>query len=233
MEIKQIKTTLPFTDDELDMYFDNIEEYYFHVDLDKSQYRGKQLLTYIYNSGMKANIESNQFSGRLDEILLEYIKTSKIIDIQSLNDIWLDVLMWKVEKKSYENTTSSKYQAFICNFCQKHHDVVEELLAVFSELKGFLLKVAVGDEEAFPDAEDCAKSFKKIGENIVSLRHGICFWKFIGTITDTEKGLCKEFVTDSFDGKKIAYFFFSEFNPLSLLYMARDISNKSKEGLKL
>ena len=84
---KQIWTKIPFSDKELDTYFDDIESYFFHIDLDNSQYGGSKLLTYIYNSGMKANIESNHFSDKLEELLLEYIKTKPLtllhLDLQA------------------------------------------------------------------------------------------------------------------------------------------------------
>ena len=39
-----IEINIPFTEEELDTYFDKIEEYVFVVNVDKSEYQGKALL---------------------------------------------------------------------------------------------------------------------------------------------------------------------------------------------
>lgn len=221
--IKQIWTKIPFSDKELDTYFDDIESYFFHIDLDNSQYGGNKLLTYIYNSGMKANIESNHFSDKLEELLLEYIKTNKIISIQSLNDIWTTILLNRINVKDF-NGNNSEYNNFINFFIEKHRDIVDELLSVSKGLKTFLLNMVISDDDdSLPDEEICTKTFKNVGQNIVSLRNSIIFWDLLAKLETIDDYLYKEFVTDSFDGKKIAYFFFSEFNPLGILYMAKHV----------
>ena len=60
MNEMHVNVSLPFTNDELEKYFDDIESYFFHIDLDRSKYTGHKLLTYIYNSGMRANIQDTQ-----------------------------------------------------------------------------------------------------------------------------------------------------------------------------
>lgn len=219
MELKHIKTTLPFSDEELDTYFDDIESYFFHVHLDNSEYGGHQLLTYIYNSGMKANIESDHFSEKLEELLIEYVKTSKLVNIQSLNDIWITILLNRLGVQEY-NGKDTAYISFIHSFIEKHADIIDELLTVLVALKKFLMVTAISSEEEFPSEENCPHAFKSVGQNIVSLRSSVLFWDFFAKLEDTEDFYYKEFVTDSYDGRKIAYFFFSEFNPLGLLYMA-------------
>lgn len=219
MELKHIKTTLPFTDEELDTYFDDIESYFFHVHLDNSKYGGRQLLTYIYNSGMKANIESDHFSEKLEELLIEYIKTSKLVNIQSLNDIWVTILLNRLGVQEY-NGKDADYISFIRSFIEKHASIVDELLKDLTALKKFLMVTAISDEEDLPSEEKCTHAFNEIGQNIVSLRNSVLFWDFFAKLKDTDEYYYEEFVTNSFDGRKIAYFFFSEFNPLGLLYMA-------------
>ena len=47
--MKTIVTTLPLTDEQLDEYFDDIDQYYFGIDIDNSELEAKNILNYIYN----------------------------------------------------------------------------------------------------------------------------------------------------------------------------------------
>ena len=223
--MEYINTTIPFTDEQLEKYFDDIEAYYFLIDLDNSEYHGKQLLTYIYNSGMNASIVSDKFSDRLEEILVEYITTTKIINVQSLNDIWIDILLYLNEHKSFEN---NDYNKFIKNFITKHDDLVKELNVVLRSLKYFLLTSIMLDEN---EEISSTTQFLSVKHNIVSLRNSIDFWRYLDIIEPDENNVYKEFVDDSFDGKKIAYFFFMEFNQFGIIYMAKNISKEDAEKL--
>ena len=42
-----VETTLPFSDDFLDEYLNNIKNYVFYIDVDNSKIKGKNLLNYI------------------------------------------------------------------------------------------------------------------------------------------------------------------------------------------
>lgn len=223
--MEYINTTIPFTDEQLDKYFDDIEAYYFLIDLDNSEYRGKQLLTYIYNSGMNASIVSDKFSDRLEEILVEYITTTKIVNIQSLNDIWIDILLYLNEHKNFEN---NDYNKFIKNFITKHDNLVKELNAVLRSLKYFLITSIILDEN---EEISSTTQFLSVKHNIVSLRNGIDFWRYLDIIEPDENNVYKEFIDNSFDGKKIAYFFFMEFNPFGIIYMSKNISKEDAEKL--
>ena len=51
-KLEVVEISLPFTEDQLDEYFNNIENYYFIIDFNNSDLSANQMINYIYNSNM-------------------------------------------------------------------------------------------------------------------------------------------------------------------------------------
>lgn len=228
MELTYIKTALPFTDEELDKYFDDIESYFFHVSLEDSKYEGQQLLTYIYNSGMKANLETDKFSEKLEKVLVAYVTTDKIVNIPSMNDVWCAIIQCRVTPDDFGGDTA--FEKFAKEFIEKHTALVDEVVLVLTALKSYLFDRVLADEELVE--RECDKEFKTVGHNIVSLRNAEYFWAILGKLKDGEDYRYKNFARNDFDGVKIGYFFVNEFNPFSLIYMARTASDEDIAELR-
>lgn len=213
---EQLKITIPFTDEELDKYFDDIEDYQFLVDVNGSAFRGKKLLTYIYNSGMSADILVDSFSEKLEELVLAYLQADVLVDIQVLDDICVDILEYFIGKDA---GASKEYEAFIRRFVEKHGDVLEETAIAIESLKTNLMGVAFGEK----DESKADASFEKIGKNIISLRNAEDFWGLAADLEDKniEPRKYKELQDNVFEGKKASWYFLNEFNPISVMYMAR------------
>ena len=90
MDVIEIK--IPFTEEELDKYFDAIEDYIFIVNVDESEYQGKALLNYIYNTSMQCDMKIKDYNENISNLLIEYIQTDKLLSIPALNILWIDIL---------------------------------------------------------------------------------------------------------------------------------------------
>lgn len=208
-----IKVTLPFTEEQLDDYFDTIDQYYFLVNLSESEYGGKALLNYIYNTSMECDIEVNSYNEKLEELLVEYVQTDKLLSIPVLNDIWIDILHNYAVSDQIEDPA---YQRFILLFIQNNRKLVEELALVLSCLKIFLINIVVEDNIDGP-----VKEFELVKNNIISLRNGSNFWPLFLDLDTLNLPYCyyPQFERTVFDGYKISHYFYDEFTPLSLLRM--------------
>lgn len=208
-----IKISLPFTEEQLDDYFDTIDQYYFIVSLSESQYCGKALLNYIYNTGMKCDIEVSSYDQKLEELLIQYLQTDKLLSIPTLNNIWIDILHNYVVCDSINDPA---YQRFILLFIQNNRLLIEEIVQVLYSLKIFLINIAVED-----NIHGDTKEFNLVKNNIISLRNGDNFWFLLVELDSLNLSYCyyPQFEKTVFDGYKISHYFYDEFTPLSLLRM--------------
>lgn len=226
-KMEEIQVSLPFSDEELDKYFDNIESYYFLIDLKNSSYKNSKILTYIYNSGMNCDILLDNFDCDLEELALEYVKTDKLMNLSSLNELWVTILIASINK-SYFQTKNEEYKKFISDFISTHQDIINEILLMFTSLKSMLIKTLLNDIDG-DNEKKITKKFTQIGRNVISLRNSINFWNVFALLEYKEDyENYEEFHDNSFEGKKIAFFFINEFNPLSLIYMGRFLSEEEK-----
>nr|DAX41814.1 MAG TPA: hypothetical protein [Caudoviricetes sp.] len=220
MNEMHVNVSLPFTNDELEKYFDDIESYFFHIDLDRSKYTGHKLLTYIYNSGMRANIESTGYSEQLDELLIEYIRSDRIIDISSLNELWTQIILKRIGIIKYtDNTDLSRY---IDKFVKCNGELVDEIILAISSLKRFFMEISNNDDI---DHSTFTSSFEQVGLNFISLRNGMFFWTIFGALPAAESYQYEEFIKPVFNGKRIAGIFREEFNPIGMLYMIQQMTD--------
>lgn len=210
--MNNIYTTIPLTEEELDKYFDNIENYIFIIDFKKIKLNEESILNYIYNSRMKCTFENIEFNEKLENILINYISTNKIISIDILNNIWIKILYFKINNKI--DTKDNNEKEFIEKFTLKYSEYINELLSVLYCLKIFLINVIIRDKI---NAQE--KTFNNIKNNFISLRNNDEFWLLLSSLDSLELEYYnyKNFDEPSFDGYKIAHYFYDEFTPLCLL----------------
>lgn len=208
-----IKVSLPFTEEQLDDYFDTIDQYFFVIDLSKSEYGGKALLNYIYNTNMKCDIEVSSYDEKLEELLVQYIQTDKLLSIPALNNIWIDILH---NYAICDPIDDPAYQKFILLFIQNNRNLVEEMALILSCLKIFLINIVTED-----NIDGDTKEFDLVKNNIISLRNGNNFWLMLIDLDALSLPYYyyPQFEKTIFDGYKISHYFYDEFTPLSLLRM--------------
>lgn len=219
MEKKIVRTTLPLTDEQLDVFFDNMEDYYFLINIDKSEYDAKLLLTYVYNSSMEADFIINTYSQKLASLLTEYILTDRLISIPILNKMWCDILIYKLKKDKLK--FDSKYAAFLDKYLDDNKVLINNVLALIVSLKCYLL-----DKVGIIQASKIKKESTNIKNNFISIRESDSFWLVFALIDEANVTPKHYEIFDGFgfDGYNIAHYFLEEFNPLGIISMA------SKEG---
>ena len=156
MDVIEIK--IPFTEEELDKYFDAIEDYIFIVNVDESEYQGKALLNYIYNTSMQCDMKIKDYNENISNLLIEYIQTDKLLSIPALNILWIDILKNLIDGALPDE--NEQYKKFIVSFKDKHIDLVNELACILSSLKIFLMNVLVEEDIKAEDRE-----IENIGNN--------------------------------------------------------------------
>lgn len=209
--METINTTIPLSEEELDKYFDNIENYFFNIDYQNINLKSEFIINYIYNSEMNCNITNLLFDKKLEKLLLEYITTDKLLSIDSINNLWIKILYYKIGKLQLENLLEKN---FIEDFIKNHDDLIQELLSILYCLKVFLVNVVFKEEIKAPN-----KTFSYIGNNFISLRNDDNFWTLLSDVDELNLKYYnyKNFDEPIFDGFKIAHFFYDEFTPLSIL----------------
>ena len=130
--METINTTIPLSEEELDKYFDNIENYFFNIDYQNINLKSEFIINYIYNSEMNCNITNLLFDKKLEKLLLEYITTDKLLSIDSINNLWIKILYYKIGKLQLENLSEKN---FIEDFIKNHYNLIQELLSILYCLK--------------------------------------------------------------------------------------------------
>lgn len=220
--MKTIVTTLPLTDEQLDEYFDDIDQYYFGIDIDNSELEAKNILNYIYNSGMKCDLQISKYSDKLKQMLVHFITTDKFIHIPVLEDLWCAIIRYNLNKFSVNDTT---LVTFIEDFFVENQDLIDELTNILFNLKFYLCNIKINEKETQDSLEN--KHFDKVKNNIVSLRHSNVFWLLMMDYDhkDLELFNYTNFNSLSFEGRKIYYYFYNEFNPFTVIDFIQDEEN--------
>lgn len=211
--MKKIHTIIPFKEEELDEYLDNTEKYYFILDFNKIDFNAETIINYIYNSRIKCSFENIIFNDKLEKLLLQYLFTNKILSIDTLNNLWIDILYYKLNNPEKIDINNEK-QVFAKNFIINNSEIINELLSELYCLKIFLMNIVI---EQNIEAEE--KEFVNIGNNIISLRNDDRFWQLLSDVDSLNLVYYnyKNFDKSIFDGYKIAHYFYDEFSPLCLL----------------
>ena len=204
--MEQVNIALPFTDEEIDKYFYDIDNYFFNIDYNKTELRGQALINYIANSNMKCNISFNKSSAGLEELLVEYIKTNRIVNIPSLNRLWNEMIL------SYL-LSDDKASSFISN----NQELLNEIVFYLEQLTVALRLMIEKDEYSQGGRDELV--FELIGNNIISLKDDDLFWEIMSIIPCPEKKYyCPMFREYVYDGYTILYHFLSDFNPFGIHY---------------
>ena len=217
-----IKKTIPFSEEDLDKYLENIKDYDFIIDVHNSKYKNKQLLNYIYNCEMNCDFEIINYDDEVELLLLEYIKDNKLNSIPRLNFLWIEILAYVLKIDIQTN-----YMDFIENFSKNNALVVKELLSILKSLKLHLFQLFFDENGIIKDKEN--KNNNLIGNNFISLRNSSAFWIILEKLdgTDIEVFNYNFFNDYSFEGYKINYYFENNFNPFSYIHTLKKIAEKN------
>lgn len=213
-----VVTALPLSDEQLDEYFENIEDYMFFIDLDPTELDARSTLNYIYNSGMTCDIKIDEVTPenteKLNALLLEYIKTDKFVYVDLLSELWGSICLHIL----YPNLESPEQEVhtFVTQFIEKHRVLAEEVTEAIASLYYYLLSMMIDgttEHNGYPKK----KLSEGIGSNIVNLRRSGNFWSFFMNINDYKGQVynMEDFEELKYDGYSIAHCFFSEFSPFS------------------
>ncbi len=213
-----VVTALPLSDEQLDEYFESIEDYMFFIDLDPTELDARSMLNYIYNSGMESDIKINEVTPenteKLNALMLEYVKTDKLVYIPLLSDLWGSVCLHTMFTDL--ESPDAEVHAFVTQFIEKHKELADEVTEAVASLYFFLLSMMIdGDtkQNGFPRK----KLAEGIGANLVNLRRSGNFWSFFMNINDYKGEIynIENFEEFKYDGFTIAHYFLEEFSPFT------------------
>ena len=224
---KMAEIKIPLTEEELDLYFDDIEDYSFIVDFDKCEYTGKKMLNYIYNSGMFCELNLSQFDEKLEELLMEYIRFDRTVNIPVLNALWCRILT--IYCGGDFGQIDEKQQEFINHFIKKHEDTVEELVIVLKSMEYQMAKIIAEGDGTFEQTPEL--KVKKIGVNFITIRYDELFWEMIAHLEDLRKVKvydCNILNDFCYEGRKLSAMLMEEFNPFTVAIFA--IEKDKKQG---
>ena len=224
-----VVTALPLNDAQLDKYFDNIEDYMFFVDIDTTELNARSILNYIYNSGMTCDFKLEEVTPenteKLNALMLEYLKTDKLVYVDLLSELWgsvcLHILYPDLESPVEEVHT------FVTQFIEKNKEVATEAATAVASLYYFLLGLLIdGNEECGGLPHN--KLSDNIGANIVNLRRSGNFWSFFMNIADYKGEVYNfdDFSELKYEGYGAAHFFFDEFGPFASIAEMNEAKKK-------
>ena len=213
-----VVTALPLSDEQLDEYFENIEDYMFFIDLDPTELDARSTLNYIYNSGMTCDIKIDEVTPentkKLNALLLEYIKTDKLVYIDLLSELWGSICLHIM----FPDLVSPEQEVhtFVTQFIEKNKELATEVTEALASLYYCLLSMMIDgntEQNGFPKK----KLSDSIGANFVNLRRSGNFWSFFMNINDYKGEVynIEDFDEFKYDGFSISHFFFEEFSPFS------------------
>lgn len=212
-----VLTALPFTEEQLDKYLDDMDKHSFYIEFSDCKLKGNKLLNYIYNSGMECDLHLTDFtSNDLEGFVKDYICTDKIVNIPAVNDIWCDILLYRIEKEIFD--TNKEEKEFIERFYEDHGDLIDELFDILFSLKAHLIAAIVNDDDGMIEGKE-SRSMNEVGLNFVTLRNSGAFWNVLTRIDSLGLPVYnyKDFQEFSYDGRKIRHNFLDEFGPFSIL----------------
>lgn len=230
-----VVSSLPFSDEELDKYFEEMEDYMFFIDLDKTDLDAHSFVNYVYNANITCDIKIDEVTPenteKLNELLLEYIKTDKLVYIDLLSELWGSACLHII----YPELTSpvEEIHIFITQFIEKNRELVEEVTTAVVSLYYYLLGMMIDRKEnsgGFP----AKKLSENIGANIVNLRRSGNFWSVFMNIADYKGEVYnfEDFSSFKYDGCGIAQYFFNEFGPFSSIVEMNNAAGAERKTVK-
>lgn len=210
---KQVTISIPLSEEELDEYFDEIEDCSFLIDFDKCQYTGKKMLNYIYNSGMFCELKLSSYDDKLEELMVEYICFDRQVSIPVLNDLWNIVL---IRHLTGAQEGDKELLTFVDSFIEKHMDIIEELVVLLNSVMTQMLQLLNKEDGVIEGAEK--RQLKKISLNFITLRLGTDFWSVMAEVHKCEKAYNYNVLSDfCYEGKRLSSIMMNEFNPFSVM----------------
>jgi len=204
MEI--IETVVPISIENLKKYFNNKETFYL-IDYKNSELKGKKLLTYLSNLDLPSDIKEPDL-----ELVKEYLNSTSLTNINSLENIVIDILL---EYKEISKTNNYK------EFIKENENIISIWSDKLDSLSIFNMYI-VNLKEFKDYAENFEKDDTKCleGINFVSLLKQERFYLFYNKLNKNIKFYTHYFVDYMFRGKNLYQFWSTSKNPMFLLTWA-------------
>ena len=220
-----IETKAPIAIEELKKYFTDKGVSYL-IDYEKSDLKGKKLLTYLSNLDIPSDIKNVDL-----ELIKEYLHSVSLVNIKSLENIVIDILF--VEKNLAKNEHYNK-------FISENFEIIEKWKNKLESLSIYNMYMLNSDE-----FRDYAKSYPNDdtkdleGVNFVSLLKHERFFSYYGRINNDKVKFYNHYFNDyMFRGKNMFDYWANDKNPLFLLTWGvannkgKDYINAKKEFIK-
>lgn len=216
-EVIAIRTPLPLTEEQLDEYFNDMNSYFFCIEVDKTTLTAEQMINYIYNSNMNCDLNLHSYDQKLEDLLIAYIKTNKLLSIEVLNDIWVNIVRCYIKPEYSNNFSDKNLVDFTEKMISKYKDLIEELVDVLYNLKYFLYIIKAFEKDKDENLETV--EYKLIGNNFISLRKAMSFYSIFIEFDEIKRPFrnYKNFTNFSYEGYNIHHYFYDEFSPFSLM----------------
>jgi hypothetical protein len=212
-----IETIVPISIENLKKWFTDKETVYI-IDYENSTLKGKQFLTYLSNLDLPSDVKNPNF-----ELIKEYLNCTSIINVDSLENIVINILLQYKELVKENN-----YKDFI----KENEEIISKWCDRLDSL--ILFNMYIIKEKQFSDyVKDFPidNSTDLIGINFVSLLKHERFYLFYNKIKNNIKFYEHYFNDYMFRGFNLYSFWSNSNNPLFLLTIAI-IEGKTKEYLK-
>lgn len=205
-----VSTIVPIAIEDLKKYFTDKSVYYI-INYKDSKLKGAKLLTYLSNLDIPCNIDlTNLEESEKYELLNEYLHTSMIVNIPSLEFLTMDVL--KECKGLTEKVTHR-------DFILANRNILEKWITKLDSLTIFNMSVIADNQfEEFTKQFPTSDEQDLIGVNFISLLKHQEFYDFYKKVDTTNLKFYTHYFKDyMFKGKSLYSFWANENNPLFLL----------------
>lgn len=235
--------TLPFDSNTLYSISQFLEKYLFTIDYKESIKNfnddNEKFLNYIKNCNMKVLLENYDYDELFADLLLQYVKLDRRLNIAALSDTWVEILYTDNDK----NIKNQGLLDFIKSFRSKYKDTIKEINDFFYSMNIQLSKLITETEEEPKDMI----SLKEVNCNVVSISNGVQFYTYIANVEGTNNSY-EEFYKPVMDGNTLVSYFLTKSGPYKAMYiynqlilhpeLKEDIQkqldeiNKTKEGVE-
>lgn len=205
-----VNTIVPIAIADLKKYFTDKSVFYI-IDYKNSTLKGSKFLTYLSNLDIPCNVDlSNLDMAETYELLNEYLNSSMISNINSLEFLAMDVL------KEHKGLTDEIIHR---DFNIQHRDILDRWINKLDSLTVYNMHV-VGDNQfkEFTSQFPVSDEAELVGVNFISLLKHREFYDFYAKVDTTKLKFYTHYFEDyMFKGKSMFSFWANENNPLFLL----------------
>lgn len=205
-----VNTIVPIAIEDLKKYFTDKSVFYI-VDYKNSKLKGSKFLTYLSNLDIPCDVNlSNLDDAETYELLEEYLKSSMICNINSLEFLAMEAL------KEHKGLTAKVTHR---EFNIAHTEILDKWINKLDSLTVYNMHV-VGNKEfkEFTSQFPVTDENDLVGVNFVSLLKHPEFYNFYAKVDTTKLKFYTHYFEDyMFKGKSIFSFWANENNPLFLL----------------